>query len=262
MIAGAGVAGLASALILGRGSIACHVERDAHRHRVRRASWLTTGGGGAARTFHRPPLPSPAGTRAARGVASGRVLGQHRTSRAAPRDADDGCALLVFQTPDLPAPLAGCRPGWTGSALLATSLRPARRAQDHRRFIKTHTPLDGIPLDRAGNLHRRRPPPAGLAVSLYHQGDNLDRELPAADRSAGAGEDQPAPRPDYLTGCGGGSVIAADPRERDGLAGRRDVAPLRRVGASGPGQRRARALRRPVDRPGKAMPTFGRYGTA
>ncbi|MGI8695987.1 MAG: sulfotransferase domain-containing protein [Mycobacteriales bacterium] len=49
-------------------------------------------------------------------------------------------------------------------------------ARQHRRFIKTHPPLDGIPIDeRATNIVVARDP-LDLAVSLYHHGDNLDRE--------------------------------------------------------------------------------------
>ena len=48
-------------------------------------------------------------------------------------------------------------------------------AQQHRRFIKTHTPLDGIPLDpRATYLVTARHP-LDMAVSLYHQGGDIDR---------------------------------------------------------------------------------------
>jgi len=68
--------------------------------------------------------------------------------------------------------------------LLATeALRERSRAevlsrlesQQHRRFIKTHTPLDGLPLDpRATYLVVARHP-LDMAVSLFHQADNLDR---------------------------------------------------------------------------------------
>ena len=48
-------------------------------------------------------------------------------------------------------------------------------AQEHRRIVKTHTPLDGVPVDpRATYLVVARHP-LDLAVSLYHQSDNLDR---------------------------------------------------------------------------------------
>lgn len=102
------------------------------------------------------------------------------------------CALLVFQTPDLPAPLAELSPwlDWLGTPRDQVFARLV--GQPHRRFIKTHTPLDGIPIDpRARYLVVARNP-LDQAVSLYHQGDNLDREK--LRRLTGAPEpDRPAP---------------------------------------------------------------------
>ena len=85
------------------------------------------------------------------------------------------CALLVFQTPDLPAPLGQLSP-WLDHLIAPRDQVYARlAAQQHRRFIKTHTPLDGIPLDpRATYLVTARHP-LDMAVSLYHQGGNIDR---------------------------------------------------------------------------------------
>lgn len=86
------------------------------------------------------------------------------------------CALLVFQTSDLPAPLWELSPwlDWLGSPRAAVYARLA--AQQHRRFIKTHTPLDGLPLDSRATYIVVGREPLDIAVSLYHQGDNLDRE--------------------------------------------------------------------------------------
>lgn len=84
------------------------------------------------------------------------------------------CALLLHG-PRLPAPLPVLSP-W-----LDHTLRPVDEvvadleAQPHRRVVKTHTPLDGVPADpRATYLVVGRHP-LDLAVSLYHQGDNIDR---------------------------------------------------------------------------------------
>ncbi|MCU1430625.1 MAG: Sulfotransferase protein, partial [Actinomycetia bacterium] len=86
------------------------------------------------------------------------------------------CALLVFRTPELPAPLADLSPwvDWlvTPNAELHTMLA----AQPHRRFVKTHTPLDGVPLDSRATYIVVARHPLDMAVSLYHQGDNIDRE--------------------------------------------------------------------------------------
>jgi hypothetical protein len=57
------------------------------------------------------------------------------------------CALLIFQTPDLPDPLWHLSP-WLDNLAMPRDFVYARLAgQAHRRFIKTHTPLDGIPFD-------------------------------------------------------------------------------------------------------------------
>ncbi len=85
------------------------------------------------------------------------------------------CALLIFQAPQLPAPLAQLSP-WLDHLIAPREHVYARlAAQDHRRFIKTHTPLDGIPLDLRATYIVTARHPLDMAVSLYHQGDNIDR---------------------------------------------------------------------------------------
>ncbi|HEX2133554.1 MAG TPA: sulfotransferase domain-containing protein [Actinophytocola sp.] len=55
------------------------------------------------------------------------------------------CALLVFDTPDLPRPLTEISP-WLDTTTHDLDATLAQLdAQRHRRFIKTHTPLDGLP---------------------------------------------------------------------------------------------------------------------
>jgi aryl sulfotransferase len=101
------------------------------------------------------------------------------------------CVVLVFRTPELPAPLAELSPwlDWLGRPL--DQVLDRLQAQQHRRFIKTHTPLDGVPLDpRAGYIVVARDP-LDQAVSLYHQGDNLDR----AAMSRLTGQPMPPSRP-------------------------------------------------------------------
>jgi len=107
------------------------------------------------------------------------------------------CALLILRTPDLPAPLAESSP-WLDWLIVPRDEVYARlAAQEHRRFIKTHTPLDGIPLDDRATYIVVARHPLDMAVSLYHQGDNLDRERlrqltgqPAPDQPA---NDRPDP---------------------------------------------------------------------
>lgn len=101
-------------------------------------------------------------------------------------------ALLVFQTPGLPHPLAELSP-WLDWLVAPREEVYARLAeQQHRRFIKTHTPLDGIPLDARATYIVVARHPLDAAVSLYHQGDNLDRAR--IRRLTGRHEtDEPAP---------------------------------------------------------------------
>lgn len=85
------------------------------------------------------------------------------------------CALLIFQTPDLPAPLSTLSP-WLDWLIIPREEIYARlSAQGHRRFVKTHTPLDGIPLDPMATYIVVGRHPLDMLVSLYHQGDNIDR---------------------------------------------------------------------------------------
>jgi aryl sulfotransferase len=86
------------------------------------------------------------------------------------------CALLVFQTPDLPAPLSQLSPWLDWLITPAADVYALLEAQEHRRFIKTHTPLDGVPLTPKATYIVVARHPLDMAVSLYHQGANLDRD--------------------------------------------------------------------------------------
>ncbi len=113
------------------------------------------------------------------------------------------CALLIFQTPDLPAPLAELSPWFDWLITPRDQVLARLEAQAHRRFIKTHTPLDGLPLDPHATYIVVGRHPLDMAVSLYHQGSNINRgrvrELtgqsgPEADRPRPARPPRP-PRP-------------------------------------------------------------------
>ena len=130
------------------------------------------------------------------------------------------CALLIFQTPELPAPIARLSP-WLDHLVTPRDEVYARlAAQQHRRFIKTHTPLDGIPLDPRVTYIVTARHPLDTAVSLYHQGDNIDR----AKVRALTGEPEPAgpPRPRkplhdwllaYISGDAAPWIVSSHPRE-------------------------------------------------
>ena len=86
------------------------------------------------------------------------------------------CALLVLQTAQLPAPLAQLSPWLDWLVLPEDEVLARLEAQPHRRFVKTHTPLDGLPLDGRATYVVVARHPLDMAVSLYHQGANLDRD--------------------------------------------------------------------------------------
>jgi aryl sulfotransferase len=86
------------------------------------------------------------------------------------------CALLIFQTPDLPAPLRELSPWLDWLVNNKDEVWARLEAQRHRRFIKTHTPLDGVPLHPEVTYIVVARHPLDAAESLYHQGDNLDRK--------------------------------------------------------------------------------------
>jgi aryl sulfotransferase len=103
-------------------------------------------------------------------------------------------ALLVFQTPALPVPLAELSP-WLDWVITPRAEVYARLAdQPHRRIIKTHTPLDGLPLDPRATYIVVARDPLDLAVSLYHQSDNINRDAVDTPRSEGR-EARPAMPP-------------------------------------------------------------------
>ncbi|NMO51826.1 sulfotransferase domain-containing protein [Actinoplanes sp. TBRC 11911] len=85
------------------------------------------------------------------------------------------CALLIFQTPDLPRPLGELSP-WP-DYLVHPREEVVRElaGQRHRRFIKTHTPPDGLPYDaRVTYLTIGRDPrDAGLSLDNHRSNTNL-----------------------------------------------------------------------------------------
>lgn len=99
------------------------------------------------------------------------------------------CALLILRTPELPSPLAALSP-W-----LDMQLRPLAEvvddldAQTHRRFIKTHTPLDGLPEDgRVTYLHVCRDP-RDAALSWDNHAAIMDLDRLWSTRLAAVGAD-------------------------------------------------------------------------
>lgn len=95
------------------------------------------------------------------------------------------CCLLIHKTADLPAPLGELSPwlDWRIEPLDVVRRRLA--AQDHRRVIKTHVPLDGLPLDPVVAYVVVARHPLDVAVSFFHHLQNLD-QVRMADLTGGA----------------------------------------------------------------------------
>ncbi|MDR7251239.1 hypothetical protein J2X46_000211 [Nocardioides sp. BE266] len=96
------------------------------------------------------------------------------------------CALLVLQEPELPLPLDRLSP-WIDMVTRARSeVFADLRAQTHRRFLKTHTPLDGLPHDPAVTYICVGRDPRDVALSIDHHIDNTDVDafLAARERAA------------------------------------------------------------------------------
>lgn len=129
------------------------------------------------------------------------------------------CLMLVLGTPDLPAPLGELSPWLDWRVLPRDDVWAVLAAQRHRRVIKTHTPLDGVPIDRRATYVVVARNPLDAAVSLYHQGDNIDRaRLRALTGAAEPSDDGPRPTVDVWLRAWIGRD--ADPRaELDSLAG-------------------------------------------
>lgn len=132
------------------------------------------------------------------------------------------CALLIFRTPDLPAPLVELSPWLDWLVVDRETVYDRLAKQDHRRFIKTHTPLDGLPLDPRATYIVVARHPLDMAVSLYHQASNIDRDRLRQLTGQPAPEPDQPPRPrlpvrEWLLSW---IDADADPREEmDSLAG-------------------------------------------
>lgn len=98
------------------------------------------------------------------------------------------CALLIFGSPDFPLAVDLISP-W-----LEQSLRPIAEvvadldAQSHRRFIKSHTPLDGLPFDEGVTYLCVGRDPRDVALSWDNHMANIDIQalLGLRDKAVGS----------------------------------------------------------------------------
>src|SRR3954466_2913061 len=84
------------------------------------------------------------------------------------------CALLVLQEPELPLPLDTLSPWIDMVTRPRTAVFAALAARAPRRFIKTHTPLDGIPNDPTVTYICVGRDPRDVALSIDRHTDNTD----------------------------------------------------------------------------------------
>ena len=128
------------------------------------------------------------------------------------------CLSLVHGTPELPAPLGELSPWVDWLIEPEAALFSRLNAQPGRRVVKTHTPLDGVVIDPRATYVVVVRDPLDMAVSLYHQGDNLDRERIA--ELTGRPASAPSPRPPLSEWLVRWTMRNVDPMEfMDSLAG-------------------------------------------
>src|SRR4051812_6967488 len=84
------------------------------------------------------------------------------------------CALLIFDGPDFPEPLDLISPWMDMCNRSVADVWGSLAAQTHRRFIKTHTPLDGLPERRDVTYLVVGRDPRDVAISFEHHTANMD----------------------------------------------------------------------------------------
>jgi aryl sulfotransferase len=97
------------------------------------------------------------------------------------------CALLIFQTDQLPEPLGVLSPWLDSRAAPLAEVVARLEAQQHRRFIKTHTPLDALPVRGPCTYLCVARDPRDVVISAYHAYLNVNITAGLeAQRAAGA----------------------------------------------------------------------------
>jgi hypothetical protein len=99
------------------------------------------------------------------------------------------CALLIFQTTEFHAPLAQISPWLDMQTRDLTEVVAALDAQTHRRFIKTHTPLDGLPWSDDVTYICVGRDPRDVGISMDGHMANIDLTVLFAEREKAVGLD-------------------------------------------------------------------------
>lgn len=99
------------------------------------------------------------------------------------------CALLIFQTPTFPRALDAISHWPDALTHRLDDVLADLEAQPHRRFMKTHTPLDGLPFDERVTYICVGRDPRDVAISWDHHIDNADMDVAMAMRAVAVGMD-------------------------------------------------------------------------
>ena len=137
------------------------------------------------------------------------------------------CALLIFRTPELPAPLAQLSPWLDMQTRPVADVVRDLEGQRHRRFIKSHVPLDGLPNDPRVSYVCVARDPRDVALSWDNHMANIDLERFMGTRISAVGADDL----EELGITGPPPAPPADPLERfwhwvDGASAENEVAGL------------------------------------
>ncbi len=103
-------------------------------------------------------------------------------------------ALLVFDGPDFPDRLGMISPWLDVDFTPIAVIRDRLAGQEHRRFIKTHVPLDGLPLDDRVTYVVVGRDPRDVWLSMREHGENLDLQRMVSIVAANLGEEALARR--------------------------------------------------------------------
>ena len=135
------------------------------------------------------------------------------------------CALLVFQTPTFDRPLDVISPWLDMLTRDRDDVVADLDAQTHRRFIKTHTPLDGLPYDERVTYICVGRDPRDVALSWDNHMANMDIDALIGARATAVGLDDiaelfpdgvPASPSRRSSASGSGSTIRRADRPRVG----------------------------------------------
>jgi aryl sulfotransferase len=99
------------------------------------------------------------------------------------------CAMLVLDEVQFDRPLAEISPWLDMLTNELTGVVSALQAQEHRRIIKTHTPLDGLPFHDGVTYICVGRDPRDAALSFEHHMANVDQDAFLAARAAAVGLD-------------------------------------------------------------------------